>query len=67
MAWIRESKGDYTQALANYQRAYTLNGYDPALANRIAALNGATSGATGAPAAPAGTRTVNATAPAARY
>ena len=67
MAWIRESKGDYTQALANYQRAYTLNGYDPALANRIAALNGAAAGSTGAPAAPNGTRTVNATAPTARY
>ncbi len=69
MASVRESKGDYQQALANYERAYALNGYNPALANRIAALNKATAGTAGAPAtAGSGTRTVNAnSAPTARY
>jgi Flp pilus assembly protein TadD len=68
LAYLHESKGDYQQALANYQRAYSLNGYNPILANRMAALNQA-SGGTGAPANN-GTRTVNATtppAPTARY
>jgi tetratricopeptide (TPR) repeat protein len=68
MASLRESKGDYQQAMANYQRAYTLNGYNPALANRIAELNRATAGTSGATVAPAdGTRTVTAPLPAERY
>ena len=67
MAWLRESKGDYQQALANYQRAYTLNGYDPALANRIAALNSTPGVTTGVPLNQGGTRTVNAATPTARY
>ncbi|MFO7901526.1 MAG: tetratricopeptide repeat protein [Planctomycetota bacterium] len=65
MAWLRESNGEYQQALANYQRAYALNGYSPSLANRIAALNNAAD-TTGT--YPAGTRTVDAqAAPVARY
>ena len=68
MAKLRESKGDYQQALANYQRAYTLNGYNPTIANRIAALNKATAGtATTAPGAGDATRTVKASVPSARY
>jgi tetratricopeptide (TPR) repeat protein len=67
MASLREQKGDYRQALANYQRAYTLHGYNPALASRIAALNNATAGATGVPANTGDTRTVHAPAPTARY
>ena len=47
MAYLRESKGDVQQALANYQRAYALDGYNPTIANRIAALNKSSSGATG--------------------
>lgn len=68
MAWLRESNGDYQQALANYQRAYTLNGYNPSLANRIAALNHAAGGTTGTRTYPTGTRMVDAqAAPVARY
>ncbi len=68
MASLRESKGDYQQALANYQRAYVLNGYNPALANRIAELNRATAGTPGATPRPGEeTRTVNAPMPTARY
>ncbi len=36
---IRESGGDPTQALTNYQRAYALNNMQPMVAERIAALN----------------------------
>ena len=36
---IREQLGDLDQALANYQRSINLNQYQPAVANRIAALN----------------------------
>ncbi len=67
-AALHEQKGDYQQALANYQRAYTLNGYNPALASRIAVLNRATAGTPGTyPATSTGTRVVDASAPAARY
>ena len=67
MAWLRESNGDYQQALANYQRAYTLNGGDPSLASRIAALNQATTNGGGTPGTSNATRTVDAAAPVARY
>jgi len=66
MAYLRESHGDVQQALANYQRAYALNGYDPAIASRIAALNKSTTTAPGT-LATGGTRTVDASTPAARY
>jgi tetratricopeptide (TPR) repeat protein len=46
---IRERKGDYQQALVNYQRAYTLNRSQPGVAERIAMLQKQT-GSTGVPA-----------------
>ncbi len=68
MASLREGSGDYEQAMANYQRAYSLNNYNTAVANRIAALNKATGISTGTSPTPAsGTRTVNANVPSARY
>ncbi len=69
MAVLRESKGDVQQAMANYQRAYALNGYNPALAQRIAALNRppASAAPLTAPLAEGGTRTVDAAPPHARY
>ncbi len=67
-AALHEQKGDYQQALANYQRAYTLNGYNPSLANRITALNQTTAGPPStAPLTGNGTRMVDASAPTARY
>ncbi len=36
---LRESSGDPTQALTNYQRAYALNNMQPLVAERIAALS----------------------------
>ena len=38
MANLRESQGEYAQALQNYQQAYYLNNYQPGVANRIASL-----------------------------
>ena len=35
---LREQSGDYAQAMANYQRAYQINQFQPQLAERIAAL-----------------------------
>ncbi len=79
MAYLRESKGDVQQALANYQRAYALDGYNPTIANRMAALNSSSSGAAGVPGVPGATgvpgvpaadgttRTVDNSTPAARY
>jgi tetratricopeptide (TPR) repeat protein len=68
LAHLRETKGDYQQAMANYQRALTLNSHDPAVAGRIAALNRASSGtAPGTITADGSTRTVNVPTPAARY
>lgn len=51
---IRERKGDYQQALVNYQRAYALNRSQPGIAERIAMLerqSGSTAGRTSLPAA----------------
>jgi tetratricopeptide (TPR) repeat protein len=69
LASLRESEGDYQQALANYERAYSLNNFQPAIGERIAALNQATGRTSGdSSGATNGTRTVNAAAPpAARY
>lgn len=39
LARIRESAGQYGQALANYQRSYSLNSDQPFVLQRIAALN----------------------------
>ncbi|HUG71282.1 MAG TPA: tetratricopeptide repeat protein [Pirellulaceae bacterium] len=41
---IREQLGDTQQALANYQRSYNLNGFQPGVAQRIASLSGTTMG-----------------------
>lgn len=45
---IRERKGDYQQALINYQRAYALNRSQPGIAERIAMLQRQT-GSAGVP------------------
>jgi tetratricopeptide (TPR) repeat protein len=58
---LREQSGDYAQALANYQRSYSLNRFQPEVAERIAALNRTVSGQVG-PTPADGTRVVN-TAP----
>lgn len=36
---LRESSGDLTQALQNYQRSYAINGMQPMVSERIAALS----------------------------
>jgi tetratricopeptide (TPR) repeat protein len=54
---IREEVGDYQQALANYQRSYSLNGFQPAVAQRIASLTQA-SVSGGSSTTTSGTRTV---------
>jgi tetratricopeptide (TPR) repeat protein len=55
---LREQSGDYVQALANYQRSYSLNRFQPEIAERIAALNRTVSGQQG-PTPPGGTRMVD--------
>jgi len=55
---LREQGGDYTQALADYQRSYNLNHFQPEVAERIAALNRTVSGGTTL-SGPGGTRIVN--------
>ena len=55
---LREQSGDYVQALANYQRSYGLNRFQPEIAERIAALNHTVGGQQG-PTAPGGTRVVD--------
>jgi len=67
MAYLREKNGNYEQALANYQRAYSLNHYNQAIAHRIAALNQATGSSISSPLSPTGTRTVQTPLPTARY
>ena len=58
---LREQSGDYAQALANYQRSYAINHFQPQIAERIAALNNTLAGS--APTGtPGDTRMVN-TAP----
>jgi tetratricopeptide (TPR) repeat protein len=58
---LREQSGDYVQALANYQQSYSLNRFQPEVAERIASLNRsiAQSGTTQAP----DTRTVTPSLP----
>ncbi|MCA9119750.1 MAG: tetratricopeptide repeat protein [Planctomycetaceae bacterium] len=41
---IREQLGDTQQALANYQRSYNLNSFQPGVAQRIASLSGTPAG-----------------------
>ena len=38
LARLRETQGEYAQALSNYQQAYALNNYQPGLPERIASL-----------------------------
>ena len=52
---LREQRGEYAQALADYQRSYALNRYQPGVGTRIAALQG---GLMSAPSAN-GTQMVN--------
>jgi len=54
---IRERLGDYSQALANYQRSWNLNSAQSGVAERIAVLNRSLPAAPGS-AAPDATRTV---------
>jgi tetratricopeptide (TPR) repeat protein len=54
---LREQSGEYAQALANYQQSYSLNHFQPKIAERIAALNHTLSGG-GTPTRPGGTRMV---------
>jgi tetratricopeptide (TPR) repeat protein len=56
---IRERAGDYEQALANYQRSFDLNTFQPGVADRIAALNRSLQVRTDG-TLPGGTRTVTA-------
>lgn len=49
---LREESGDYTQALANYQRSLMVNRFQPQLVERVAALQG--SGITAPAYTPAG-------------
>lgn len=55
---LREQSGEYAQALANYQQSYSLNHFQPQVAERIAALNQTISGGV-SPTPPGGTRMVN--------
>jgi tetratricopeptide (TPR) repeat protein len=66
LARLREQSGDYAQALANYQRSFSLNQFQPEVAERIAALN-RTVATSGAPAGSGGTQVVNSVTPAKRY
>jgi len=59
LARLREQSGEYAQALANYQQSYTLNRFQPEVAERIASLNRSISQA-GSAQAP-NTRTVTTT------
>lgn len=65
---LREEAGDSAQALANYQRSYSLNAFQPEIAQRINVLRGTSAGATGWPIPAYGdTRTVSAPNPLPRY
>jgi Tfp pilus assembly protein PilF len=55
---LREQSGDYGQALANYQRSYNLNSFQPSVADRIAELRKSTGDLGVTPAG--GTRTAEA-------
>jgi len=59
---LREQGGDYSQALANYQRSYSLNPFQPEIMERMAALNRTMASQSGT-LPPGDTRTVNAGAP----
>jgi tetratricopeptide (TPR) repeat protein len=63
---LREGQGDFAQALANYQRSYQLNTFQPALADRIASLQRSTNAGVSLPSFN-GTRTVDSGAATLRY
>jgi tetratricopeptide (TPR) repeat protein len=56
LAKMRESSGDFVQALANYQRSYSLNNFQPMVQERIAALSQQLSNAYDATLSGGGTR-----------
>ena len=66
LAALREEEGDIQQALANYHRSYTLNGFQPDVAQRIASLQQSDNGQISATASD-GTRWVTPNVPAKRY
>lgn len=66
LANLRQKSGQYDQALANYQRSYTLNSMQPTVAARIEQLRRATSDGFGS-MSPNGTRTVTPTIGGSRY
>jgi tetratricopeptide (TPR) repeat protein len=55
---LREEQGQLAQALSNYQQAYTLNQFQPGVANRIAALQRRVASGEGVTPTP-GTQVVN--------
>jgi len=57
LAKLKEDQGDYSQALANYQRSHLLNSFQPAVAQRIAMLQRSQAGFPGV-TPPGGTRLV---------
>jgi len=62
---LREQTGEYSQALANYQRSYNLNRFQPEIQERMAALN-RTIATQGGTTQAGDTRTVNVGVPANR-
>ncbi|HVT26623.1 MAG TPA: tetratricopeptide repeat protein [Lacipirellulaceae bacterium] len=65
---LRDQEGDHAQALANYQRSLKENRFQPAVAARVAQLQGAIGvPASPAPAAAAETQTAVGAAPPMRY
>lgn len=58
LANLREEAGDYSQALANYQRSYQLNTLQPQIGQRIALLNRRLATTSGFGSTGAGTRMV---------
>ena len=56
---LREQSGDYVQALADYQRSFNLNQFQPEIADRIAALNRTLGGGVDTIRGSNGTRTVS--------
>ncbi len=66
MGRLREESGDTMQAIANYQRSYNLNSFQPEVAQRIATLNRSVTSSLNGSAA-GGTRTVTPVLPGVRY
>lgn len=58
LAWMQEADGKHDAALANYQRSYSLNAFQPGVAQRIATLQRNTGARIDATRS-TGTRTVN--------